>query len=521
MKTMKKIFLNNGYSIPSIGLGTVHVQNLDEIINEGFKIGYELIDTAANYGNEREIGKIIKDYRNKIFIISKIQIFSDGYENTILAVKKTLKRLNTSYIDLMLIHQPYGDIFGEWRALEMLYKQGVIKAIGVSNFSVDRLMDLCLHCKIKPSVNQVELHPYYQQKNLLSFCKEENIVLQAWSPLGQGKIDFSKDTILMNIANNHGKTVQEIILRWDLQNGVIPLPRTHSVEHLKSNFDIFNFNLSDDEMKLISSLDKNHTFYQDHNNKDIVKLLSVLVSSDLERESLNVDENYLKFAFGKRYKELSLSGTQNTRYLSKYNRNINNLIIRSDCLDFIDSYDCDYLKKIGVTDILDLRKEKIMNNEFYDSFKLHIISLDNKIFADSENIYSNCLSDMEFILVNEYMHILSQKRKIKEIFTVILNAEGKIIISCKNGIDKTGIVSILIHLATGADFFSIVQDYMRSIEKLSNKIDLNNVDNLYIKKMPDIISKLLTTFKKKYTDIESYLFQCGIDVKKVKEKLLI
>ena len=296
-----------------IGMGTVKVNNLLEIINSGIEIGYELIDTAINYGNEQEIGDIIKEYRKKVFLVSKVQIFSEGYENTILSVQESLERLNTSYIDLMLIHQPYGDIYGEWRALETLYREGKVRAIGVSNFNAARLMDLCLHCKIKPSVNQVELHPYFQQKELIKFCKEENIVIQAWSPLGQGKIDFSKDTILTGIANNHGKTIQEVILRWDLQNGIIPLPRTGSVEHLRSNYDIFDFQLSEEEMQLISNLDKNHTFYQDHTSNEITKLLSVLVCSDSEREKLNVDETYLKFALGQRYRERVFYGANDIR----------------------------------------------------------------------------------------------------------------------------------------------------------------------------------------------------------------
>lgn len=303
MKMKKKIILNNGCQIPVIGMGTVKVNNLSEIINAGIEIGYELIDTAINYGNEKEIGDIIKEYRTKVFLVSKIQIFSEGYENTILSVQESLERLDTSYIDLMLIHQPYGDIYGEWRALETLYREGKVRAIGVSNFNSARLMDLCLHCKIKPSVNQVELHPYFQQKELVKFCKEENIVVLAWSPLGQGKIDFSKDKILTGIANNHGKTIQEVILRWDLQNGIIPLPRTGSVEHLRSNYDIFDFQLSNEEMQLISDLDKNHTFYQDHNSNEITKLLSVLVCSASERKKLNVDETYLEFALGKSYRK--------------------------------------------------------------------------------------------------------------------------------------------------------------------------------------------------------------------------
>ena len=303
MEIEKRIILNNGYKIPVMGMGTVQVKNLSEIINAGVKIGYKLIDTAVNYGNEEEIGNIVREYREKIFLVSKIQIFSEGYENTILSVQKSLERLNTSYIDLMLIHQPYGDVYGEWRALETLYREGKIRAIGVSNFNSARLMDLCIHCKIKPSVNQVELHPYFQQKELIKFCNEENIVIQAWSPLGQGKIDFSKDRVLVEIANNHSKTIQNVILRWNIQRGIIPLPRTESIEHLRSNFDIFDFQLSDEEMQLISKLDENHTFYQDHNSNEITKLLSVLVCSEDERKKLNVDEDYLKFALGKRYRK--------------------------------------------------------------------------------------------------------------------------------------------------------------------------------------------------------------------------
>lgn len=297
-KRMNELVLNNGYKIPMIGIGTAKVGNLSKVLPMGLKLGYRLIDTAINYGNEEEIGEIIQEYREKVFLVSKIQISCHGYEETLKAVENSLRRLRTKYIDLMLIHQPYGDIYGEWRALEELYLKGKLKAIGVSNFNSSRLMDLCIHSTIKPMVNQIELHPYFQQKEIVELCRLENILIQAWSPLGQGKIDFSKEEVLMEIAKCHKKTIQEVILRWHIQNGIIPLPRTQSLEHLKKNINIDTFELLDEEMDRINNLDRGRTFFQDHNDANVVKLLSVLVNNNDEAKKLNISDDYLEYVFG-------------------------------------------------------------------------------------------------------------------------------------------------------------------------------------------------------------------------------
>jgi diketogulonate reductase-like aldo/keto reductase len=297
---INNLLLRNNYSIPIIGIGTVKVNNLNEIIPAAINNGYSLIDTAINYKNEEEIGKALQGKREKVFIVSKIQISTNGYNETLKAVEGSLKRLKTTYIDLMLIHQPFGDVYGEWRALEKLYNEGVLKSIGVSNFDVPKLMDLLIHSSIQPMVNQIELHPYFQQKELVEFCKQEDIIIQAWSPLGQGKINFNKDKILCDIAQKYNKSVYEIILRWDIQNNIIPLPRTTSIEHLKSNIDISNFELSEEDIDNIKKLDQNHTFYQDHRNPDVVKLLSVLVNNNDDKTKLNISADYYDYVYDKK-----------------------------------------------------------------------------------------------------------------------------------------------------------------------------------------------------------------------------
>lgn len=286
---MEYVHLNNAMDMPTLGFGTMRVKNLPELIPEVIKIGYRLIDTAANYDNERDVGEgihraisagIVK--REDLFITSKMQILSDGAKNTPLAVENSLNNLGLNYIDLYLIHQPYGDLYGEWRALEKLVKQGKIRAIGVSNFEPFRLMDLMLHNEIKPAVNQIEVNPWCQMTAEHQFNKENGIITEAWSPLAENKNDLFENNILKKLSEKYRKTVPQIILRWIVQRDIVAIPRTSSAAHAAVNFDIFDFSLTDTEMAEIHNLDTGKTTALDHLDPAVVKLLSTVVANPVE-----------------------------------------------------------------------------------------------------------------------------------------------------------------------------------------------------------------------------------------------
>lgn len=286
---MEYVHLNNGMEMPILGFGTMRVKNLPELIPEVIRTGYRLIDTAANYDNEREVGEGIRRAvsegivkREELFITSKMQILSDGAKNTPIAVENSLKNLGLDYIDLYLIHQPYGDLYGEWRALEKLQKEGKIRAIGVSNFEPFRLMDLMLHNEVKPAVNQIEVNPWCQMTAEHQFNTENDIITEAWSPLAENKNDLFENDNLKKLAGKYGKNVQQVILRWVTQRGIVAIPRTSSVEHAVANFDIFDFSLTDAEMEQIGSLDTGKTTALDHLDPEVVKLLSTVVANPIE-----------------------------------------------------------------------------------------------------------------------------------------------------------------------------------------------------------------------------------------------
>lgn len=286
---MEYVHLNNGMNMPILGFGTMRVKNLPELIPEVIRAGYRLIDTAANYDNEQDVGEGIRRAvsegivkRGELFVTSKMQILSDGAANTPVAVENSLKNLGLDYIDLYLIHQPYGDLYGEWRALEKLQKQGKIRAIGVSNFEPFRLMDLILHNELKPAVDQIEVNPWCQMTAEHKFNAQNGIISEAWSPLAENKNDLFDNSILKQLAEKYGKTVQQVILRWITQRGIVAIPRTSSAKHAAANLDIFDFSLTHDEMEQIGSLDTGKTTALDHLDPEVVKLLSTVVANPIE-----------------------------------------------------------------------------------------------------------------------------------------------------------------------------------------------------------------------------------------------
>ncbi|PGA28782.1 aldo/keto reductase [Bacillus thuringiensis] len=278
MKNLQsKTVLNNGVEMPWFGLGVFKVEDgpeLVEAVKSAIKAGYRSIDTAAIYGNEKAVGEGIRAgikeagiSREDLFITSKVWNSDQGYETTLAAYEESLKKLELDYLDLHLVHWPVeGKYKDTWRALETLYKEKRVRAIGVSNFQIHHLQDVMKDAEIKPMINQVEYHPRLTQKELQAFCKEQGIQMEAWSPLMQGQLlDNEK---LQEIAEKHGKTTAQVILRWDLQNGVITIPKSTKEHRIIANADIFNFELTKEDMEKIDALNQNHRVGPDPDNFD-------------------------------------------------------------------------------------------------------------------------------------------------------------------------------------------------------------------------------------------------------------
>ncbi|PGK42903.1 aldo/keto reductase [Bacillus thuringiensis] len=278
MKNLQsKTVLNNGVEMPWFGLGVFKVEEgpeLVEAVKSAIKAGYRSIDTAAIYGNEKAVGEGIRAgieatgiSREELFITSKVWNADQGYEETIAAYEESLKKLELDYLDLYLVHWPVeGKYKDTWRALETLYKEDRVRAIGVSNFQIHHLQDVMKDAEIKPMINQVEYHPRLTQKELQDFCKEQGIQMEAWSPLMQGQL-LDNET-LQAIAEKHGKTTAQVILRWDLQNGVITIPKSTKEHRIIANADVFNFELTKEDMETIDALNENHRVGPDPDNFD-------------------------------------------------------------------------------------------------------------------------------------------------------------------------------------------------------------------------------------------------------------
>ena len=266
----KDIVLNNGVTIPPIGYGVFRMTDLEECENavvQAVKTGYRLIDTAAAYENETAVGKAIKRViaegivsREELFVTTKLWITDTSYEKAKEGFKRSLDRLGLDYVDLYLIHQPYNDYYGAWRALEELYEEGKVKSIGVDNFTQDRMADFMFFNKVKPAVNMIECNAYFQREDECKYLKEQNILLQAWSPLAAGKEDLFTNEILRSIAQKHHKSVAQIVLRWLVQRGIVPVVKSANPVRMKENLDIFDLVLSEDEMKEIATLDTGHPY---------------------------------------------------------------------------------------------------------------------------------------------------------------------------------------------------------------------------------------------------------------------
>ncbi|WP_302105519.1 aldo/keto reductase [uncultured Duncaniella sp.] len=274
---MKTVTLNNGVVMPQIGYGVYQVSpaECERCVSDALSVGYRMIDTAQAYHNEEGVGAAVKKSgiaRNELFLVSKIWISNYGFEKAKASIDESLRKLGTDYIDLMLLHQPFCDRYGAYRALEAAYKEGKVRAIGVSNFYPDHFIDLASNVEIVPAVNQVETHVFDQQIEAQGYMKEFGTHMMAWAPLAEGRNNFFTNPVLEAIGKKYGKSVAQVALRWLIQRDVIIIPKSVHVERMQQNIDIFDFDLSQDDMAAIAGLDTKQSLFFDHHAPEVVKM---------------------------------------------------------------------------------------------------------------------------------------------------------------------------------------------------------------------------------------------------------
>ena len=279
---MQYVTLSNGVKMPQLGYGVYQVdkEECERCVLDALKVGYRHIDTAQSYFNEEEVGNAIAKSgvpREQIFLTTKVWVEHYGYDETRKSVLESMRKLKTNYIDLVLLHQPFSDYYGAWRALEDLYAEGVIKAIGVSNFYPDRLVDICSFARIKPMVNQVETHPHNQQIEAHEWMKKYGVQHEAWAPFGEGRGGMFEEPLLVEIGKKYGKTAAQVILRWDMQRNVVAIPKSTHIERMEQNFDIFDFELSEEDMAKIATLDKKQSSFFSHYDPKMVEWFAQMV----------------------------------------------------------------------------------------------------------------------------------------------------------------------------------------------------------------------------------------------------
>jgi 2,5-diketo-D-gluconate reductase A len=275
---MQTATLNNGVRMPILGFGVYQIpaEQTEQAVTDALAAGYRHIDTAAAYGNEEAVGRAITASgipRGELFVTTKLWIQGSGEDNTKSAFEKSLQRLGLDHVDLYLIHQPYGDYYSEWRAMQDLYQQGLSRAIGVANFHADRLVDLIDHNAVTPAVNQIETHPFFQRRADQELMQERGVQIQSWGPFAEGKNNLFSDPILSAIGGAHGKSVAQVVLRWLLQRDVVVIPTSVRPERMAENLDVFDFELTDDEMTRIAAMDTGASLFFDHRDPAMVSRL--------------------------------------------------------------------------------------------------------------------------------------------------------------------------------------------------------------------------------------------------------
>ena len=288
--------LSNGVKMPQLGYGVYQVtkDECERCMLDALKAGYRLIDTAQSYFNEEEVGSAIKKSgipREEIFLTTKVWIEHYGYENAKKSVIESMKKLQTDYLDLVLLHQPFGDAYGAWRALEDLYEEGKIRAIGISNFYVDRMVEFVNFNRIKPMINQMEVHIFNQQKQLKEYADKYDVQLEAWAPFGEGRRNTFDNEVIKVIGDKYGKTAAQVMLRWNIQGGVVVIPKSTHYERMVENFNVFDFTLTDEEMNTIAGLDTATSSFFSHQDPAMVEWFVKMVE---ERKKNNRSENEKK-----------------------------------------------------------------------------------------------------------------------------------------------------------------------------------------------------------------------------------
>lgn len=294
---MEYVTLSNGVKMPRLGYGVYQVtkDECERCVSDALKVGYRHIDTAQSYFNEEEVGNAIKKSsipREELFITTKVWIEHYGYEECRKSVIESMRKLQLDYIDLVLLHQPFADYYGAWRALEELYAEGKLRAIGVSNFNPDRLVDICSFSRIKPMVNQVETHPHNQQKAAHEWMNKYGVVHEAWAPFGEGRGGLFTDPVLEKIAAKYGKTTAQVMLRWHIQRGIAVIPKSTHIERMRENFDVFGFTLSDEDMQAIAALDKEQSSFFSHTDPNMVEWFVKMVEERRAKTSDTAKKNW-------------------------------------------------------------------------------------------------------------------------------------------------------------------------------------------------------------------------------------
>ncbi len=280
---MRYVTLSNGVKMPILGYGVYQIskEECERCVADALKVGYRHIDTAQAYHNEEEVGNAVEKSgipREQIFLTTKVWVEHYGYDETRKSVLESMRKLKTNYIDLVLLHQPFSDVYGAWRALEDLYAEGVLKAIGISNFYPDRLVDICSFARIKPMVNQVETHPHFQQNEAHEWMEKYGVRHEAWAPFGEGRGGMFEEPLLVEIGKKYDKTSAQVILRWLIERGIIVIPKTTHIERMQQNFDVFDFDLTSEDMARIAALDKNQSSFFSHCDPKTVEWFAEIIN---------------------------------------------------------------------------------------------------------------------------------------------------------------------------------------------------------------------------------------------------